>query len=199
MTTRRVLRVVQIILVVAGTMALGYWAAVWIRADLFQIVEARRFAAALPTRAVPAPPAPSFFVRAPLPSPRDGEALGKLEIPSLGLSAMVVEGVSSADLRRAAGHIPGTALPWQPGNVGIAGHRDTFFRCLRFIRPNDAITLVTLQGVYRYRVVFTKVVSPSDVQVLAPTRCGALTLVTCFPFYYVGSAPQRFIVRAAKG
>jgi sortase A len=199
MTTRRVLRVVQIVLVVAGTMALGYWAMVWTHAEVFQVIEARRFAAALRTRAVPAPPAPSSFVRSPMPSPRDGEDLGKLEIPRLGLSVMVVQGVSTADLRRAAGHIPGTAFPWQPGNVGIAGHRDTFFRCLRLIRPNDAITLATLQGVYRYRVVFTKVVSPSDVQVLAPTEGGTLTLVTCFPFYYVGSAPRRVIVRAAKG
>jgi len=191
--------VVQIVLVVAGTMALGYWAIVWIRAERFQVIEARRFAAVSRSRAVPAPPAPASVVRLPPPGLKDGEDLGELEIPRLGLSLMVVEGVSIADLRRAAGHIPGTAVPWQPGNVGIAGHRDTFFRCLRFVRPNDAITLATLQGVYRYRVVFTKVVSPSDVQVLAPTGRDTLTLVTCFPFHYLGSAPRRFIVRAAKG
>jgi sortase A len=156
MITCRALRVVQIVLVVAGTMALGYWAIVWIRAERFQVIEARRFAAVSRSRAVPAPPAPASVVRLPPPGLKDGEDLGELEIPRLGLSLMVVEGVSIADLRRAAGHIPGTAVPWQPGNVGIAGHRDTFFRCLRFVRPNDAITLATLQGVYRYRVVFTK-------------------------------------------
>ncbi len=125
--------------------------------------------------------------------------VGKLEIPRLGLSVMVVEGVGSDDLKRAAGHIPGTAFPGQSGNVAIAGHRDTFFRPLRLIRANDTITLRTLHGAYRYRVVSTKIVSPDDVEVLNPVGRDTLTLVTCYPFYYIGSAPQRFIVRADKG
>ena len=111
---------------------------------------------------------------------------------------MVVQGVSAGDLRRAAGHIPGTALPGEPGNVGIAAHRDTFFRPLRLIAPNDTITLTTLQGAYRYRVVSTEIVKPDAVDVLHPTSRDTLTLVTCFPFYYVGSAPQRFIVHAER-
>jgi sortase A len=87
-------------------------------------------------------------------------------------------------------------LPGQLGNVGIAGHRDTFFRPLRNIRQGDMIALTTLEGEYRYRVVSTSVVSPSEVSVLRPTGEEVLTLVTCYPFYYVGSAPERFIVRA---
>ena len=111
---------------------------------------------------------------------------------------MVAEGVEPTTLRRAAGHIPGTALPGQPGNVGIAGHRDTLFRPLRNIRRDDLITLITPQGEYRYRVVSTRIVNPRDIAVLAPSRNEVLTLVTCYPFYFVGSAPDRFIVRAER-
>jgi sortase A len=133
----------------------------------------------------------------PLPALTHG-LIGRLEIPRLGLSAMVIEGTSGRTLRRAVGHIPGTALPGQPGNVGISGHRDTFFRPLRNIRRNDIITLTTLFGEFRYRVVSTRVVGPSNVTVLDPGVSEILTLVTCYPFYFVGSAPNRFIVRAER-
>jgi sortase A len=123
--------------------------------------------------------------------------VGRIEIARIGLSVVVAEGVGST-LRRAAGHIPGTALPGHNGNVGIAGHRDTFFRPLEKVRVNDVVVL-TAHGIeYRYRVVFSQVVSPSDVAVLDPTGDDVLTLVTCHPFYFVGPAPNRFIVRAAR-
>ena len=125
--------------------------------------------------------------------------IGRMEVQRLGVSVVVMEGTSNKTLRRAVGHIAGTALPGQPGNVGIAGHRDTFFRPLRNIQPDDIITLATLRGEYRYRVVSTKVVSPDDVAVLNSDGNEILTLVTCYPFYYVGSAPDRFIVRARVG
>lgn len=124
--------------------------------------------------------------------------IGRIEIPRLGVSVVVVEDTGTSTLLRAAGHITGTALPGEPGNVGIAGHRDTFFRPLRNIRRNDVITLTTLRGEYRYRVVSIKVVSPDDVAVLNPDGNEILTLVTCYPFYFVGSAPSRFIVRAER-
>jgi sortase A len=124
--------------------------------------------------------------------------LGRINIARLGLSAIVMEGDDRITLRRAVGHIPGTTLPGQPGNVGIAGHRDTFFRPLRNIQQNDVITLTTVVGEYRYRVVSTKVVSPNDIWVLNPGGDEILTLVTCYPFYFVGSAPERFIVRAQR-
>jgi len=127
-----------------------------------------------------------------------GELVGRIEIPRLGLAVIVAEGTDEATLRRAAGHIEGTALPGKSGNVGIAGHRDTLFRALRNIRQDDVITLTTLQGLYRYRVVSTKVVSPYDVVVLSPNGQEILTLVTCYPFYFVGAAPDRFIVRATR-
>ncbi len=124
--------------------------------------------------------------------------LGRMEIPRLGMTLVVAEGTSETTLRRAGGHIRGTALPGQPGNVGIAGHRDTLFRPLRNIRRNDLITLTTLQGEYRYRVLTTEIVSPSDVSVLSSDGYEVLTLVTCYPFYFVGPAPGRFIVRAKR-
>jgi sortase A len=124
--------------------------------------------------------------------------IGRIEIARLGLSVMVIEGDDGKTLRRAAGHVPGTALPGQLGNVAITAHRDTFFRPLRKIQTDDVITLTTLQGVYRYRVVSTKIVSPQDVEVLDSTDGEVLTLVTCYPFYFVGAAPNRFIVRAER-
>lgn len=123
---------------------------------------------------------------------------GRVEIQRLGMSVAVAEGTDDATLRRAVGHITGTALPGHPGNIGIAAHRDTFFRPLRHIRRNDIITLTTLGGEYRYRVVSTRIVKPSDVAVLHSDGNEILTLVTCYPFYFIGSAPKRFIVRAAR-
>ena len=111
---------------------------------------------------------------------------------------MVVEGTTMSALRRAAGHIPGTGMPGFAGNVGIAAHRDTFFRPLRNIQKNDIVTLTTVNAEYRYRVVSTQIVDPGDVSVLSASDKEILTLVTCYPFYFIGSAPDRFIVRAER-
>jgi sortase A len=124
--------------------------------------------------------------------------IGRIEIPRLLLSAVVVEGVDRTTLRRAVGHIPGTALPGQPGNLGLAGHRDTFFRPLKDVRVKDLVQLVTLEGSFNYEVEWLRIVEPSDVGVLAPSGENELTLVTCYPFYYVGPAPKRWIVRARQ-
>ena len=186
------LRIAQYVFATIGILALGYCAAAYIRARLFQSVETRRLAKA--EKAVQALPLNST----PAPRPPEGAVVGRLAIPRLGLSVIVIEGVEARDLKRAAGHIPNTALPGEPGNVGIAAHRDTFFRPLRGIKPNDAITLDTPGGSYRYRVVSTTVVPPSDIHVLDPIGRDALTLVTCFPFNYIGSAPKRFIVLAER-
>lgn len=173
-------------LAAAGTLALGYCLAVYLDARLFQRETASQFGSG--SRAAKMRPS----------APRAGAVVGRLSIPRLGLSVMVVEGVASGDLRHAAGHIPGTALPGESGNVAIAGHRDTFFRPLRRIQPSDIVTLSTLGGEYRYRVTRTEVVPPQDVSVLGPTTDDTLTLVTCFPFDYIGPAPRRFIVRAER-
>jgi len=143
--------------------------------------------------------APSQYATIPEAKPLLPSALiGRLEIPRLGLSVMVREGADNGTLRKAVGHIPGTALPGVIGNVALAGHRDTFFRPLRNIKKGDDIDLQTERGTYRYVVESTKIVGPRDVGVLAASGGETLTLVTCYPFYYVGSAPKRFIVRATQ-
>lgn len=124
--------------------------------------------------------------------------LSRLEIPRIDLSVMVGDGVAPRALRLGAGHVPGTAYPNEVGNVGIAAHRDTFFRALRGIRRSDQIKLTTLEGSYEYIVDWTAVVEPTDRAVLAASAESVLTLVTCYPFNYIGAAPKRFIVRARR-
>jgi sortase A len=128
----------------------------------------------------------------------EGDLLGKLEIPRLDLSVMVMEGVAEKTLRQGGGHIPGTAHPGSPGNSGLAAHRDTFFRKLRNVRKDDLIQFTTRSDTLFYRVASTAVVNPSDTHVLHPTSSETITLVTCFPFYYVGPAPKRFVVHAIR-
>jgi sortase A len=131
------------------------------------------------------------------PKPKPLSIIGRIEVPRLQLSAMVREGVEEDTLRRAVGHIPYTPLPGQPGNVALAGHRDTFFRKLRDIKNSDKILVSTLHGDYDYRVESIQIVTPKDVGVLESSPGEqSLTLVTCFPFNYIGAAPKRFIVRA---
>jgi len=125
-----------------------------------------------------------------------GAPLAVLEIPSLRLVVPVLEGTDEVALNRGVGHIEGTARPGTPGNVGIAGHRDGFFRVLKDIAVGDRIELKTLDGTQAFRVEAITIVSPEQVSVLAPTDHPVITLVTCFPFYFVGSAPERYIVRA---
>jgi sortase A len=128
----------------------------------------------------------------------EGAVVGKVLIPRLHLSAVVLQGIEAETLARGAGHIPSTAMPGQTGNFAIAAHRDTLFRPLRLIEKNDDVTFESTTGSYTYQVMSTQIVLPSDVAVLrAPPGGGKwLTLITCYPFYYVGSAPKRFIVQA---
>ncbi len=126
------------------------------------------------------------------------DPLAVLRIPKLRLEVAVLPGTDDRTLDRALGHIEGTALPGTDGNLGIAGHRDGFFRGLKDIAPGDVIEIDTIQGKDVFRVERTWIVDPEDVSVLDPTPTRALTLVTCYPFYFVGSAPQRFIVRAVR-
>ena len=132
-------------------------------------------------------------VKEPFPAP-----LAVLRIPKLRLEVAVLPGTDDPTLDRGLGHIEDTALPGAEGNSGIAGHRDGFFRGLKDILPGDTIEINTLDRKETYRVERTWIVDPTDVSVLDPTPSPALTLVTCYPFYFVGSAPQRFIVRAVR-
>jgi sortase A len=130
------------------------------------------------------------------PAPSAGMLLGRLEAPSVKMSTAVLEGSDDATLSRGAGHIEDTPFPGEAGNVGIAGHRDTVFRPLRNIQVGDPLELTTPNRLYRYRISKTLIVGPDDVYVLDPSKSSMLTLVTCYPFEYVGHAPRRFIVQA---
>ena len=141
--------------------------------------------AATPT-AVNAEPAPRPVRRL-----QDGDLFGELQIPRLNMSVMVMEGDEDPILRLGAGHVPGTPM-------AIAGHRDTFFRPLKDIKPGDTIRLTTPDGTTEYRVTDTRIVAPEDTSVLDDNKDGMMTLVTCYPFYYIGPAPKRFIVEAVK-
>jgi len=128
--------------------------------------------------------------------PRHGDTVAKLTIPRLTAQLYVVEGDDPDDLRRGPGHLTGSAMPGDRGNCVIAGHRDTHFRVLKEIRPGDDIVMQTDAGRFLYRVEKTAVVAPSDTRPLRRTGSPVLNLITCYPFYYVGSAPQRFVVEA---
>jgi sortase A len=128
-----------------------------------------------------------------------GDVIGRVDVPRLKLSAAVAEGDDDSTLGKAVGHLPDTPLPWQPGgNVALAAHRDTLFRPLKDIRINDEVRVATAHGEFLYRVRKTQIVEPEDVSVIAPTTRPTLTLITCYPFYFVGNAPHRFIVQAER-
>lgn len=180
-------------LAVCGLIAVGYAAHTVAGARVYQATERLRLnetAAADPVTTVGDPV--SLFPGA----VTEGSVIGELHIPSLDLAVIVAQGDSTAILDRAVGHLVETALPGERGNAVLAGHRDTFFRPLRQIRVGDAITFRTPQGAVSYVVEWTAVVSADAVHVIEPTDDHVLTLITCFPFSYIGSAPDRFIVRA---
>jgi sortase A len=163
--------------------ALGFWGIVSAFSTSLDSAAARALAA----------PAPS------LPKPRaEGDLVGRLEIPRLRISSVVLEGVSEETLQVASGHIPGTPLPGEGGNAGIAAHRDGPFRNLAGIRPGDRVLVTTPAGRRAYRVAFTAIVEPDDTRLLASAGADALTLVTCYPFQFAGPAPRRFLVRAHR-
>jgi sortase A len=196
------MKVLANVFMVVGMLALGYWSFLFVSARRYQAEETRRFVTEHVTdnRAEPASldaisqSEPSTTEAGLYPS--TGSAVAMLAIPRLGLSAIVVEGAEERELKLGPGHIPGTSLPGDGGNVGLAGHRDTFFRQLRLIQKDDEIRLSTHEQEYQYKVVSTEIVGPDNVQVLHPIGHETLTLVTCYPFDFVGPAPKRFIVRA---
>jgi sortase A len=129
---------------------------------------------------------------------KQGDVLGRIEIPRLGLVVAILEGTSTRTLGLGVGHIEGTALPGEIGNAVIAGHRDTYFRALKDIRANDEIQIQTATSLSRYEVDRVRIVTPDDTGILAPYAGSGITLVTCFPFHFIGAAPNRFVVHAHK-
>jgi sortase A len=187
----------------AGAMLLAAWAAVTLEARLYANRQEARLDRLVTATAELADPAADTGPRktrkkARRPALAAEDLVGRIEIPRLRLKAVVAEGVSARTLRLAVGHVPGTALPGEDGNVVLAGHRDTFFRPLKDVEPGDAVTLTTAEGRFEYRVEAAEVVAPTRTDLLESTSAPTLTLVTCYPFYLVGSAPDRFIVRATR-
>ena len=161
-----------------------------------QAREYRRTAEAIARPSAGAPERVPGSVSGDLPGAGKGSVMGRIDIPALALSAPITDDFDTGSLRHGVGHIPGTAVPGGLGTVGLAGHRDTFFRPLRNIAPKMEIRLTDRTGTYHYAVDSTEIVSPDKVQVLDIAARPELTLITCFPFDYVGAAPRRFIVHA---
>ena len=138
----------------------------------------------------------SHSVRTRTPAIHSGDTVAKLSIPRLSTQLYVIEGDDERELRRGPGHMPGTPMPGARGNSVIAGHRDTHFRVLKDIRKGDDIVIETAAGQFLYRVKDTSIVPPSSTSALQPSTGATLHLITCYPFYYVGAAPQRFVVEA---
>jgi len=126
---------------------------------------------------------------------RDEAPLAIMSIDKLGLKVPVYNGTDEINLNRGAGRIKGTARIDSPGNLGIAGHRDGFFRVLKDVELGDSIQMLTHQGKSEFVVSSITIVDPADVSVLSPTDASTITLVTCYPFYFVGHAPKRYIVK----
>lgn len=187
---RRLLLCLGCVLIAGGALALSWYE--YLQVDTLRTQEtASRVIDTRVHSASSLPPAVILY-------PRSGEPVGRIEIPRLHLSVMILEGTSAGILRTAAGHIRGTALPGTSGNCSVAAHRDTLFRPLKDVKPQDKIVVTTSYGSYKYIVDSTEIVDPHDVDVLRKTPDPELTLVTCYPFYYVGPAPRRFVVRARQ-
>jgi sortase A len=178
------------VLIAGGALALTWVAvqmaaAAWYQHQTAALLESLRHAPAPESR-----PRPETL--------RVGEPIGTLEIARLGLSGVVVEGDEDSVLDRAIGHLPDTPLPWHEGNSALAAHRDAIFRPLKGVRLGDVLRLKTPHGEFDYRVRDTLIVKPDEVWVLDPTPVTTLTLISCWPFNYIGHAPERFIVRAER-
>lgn len=203
----RARRAARLLLFLIGIVCLGIYCYSYVYRTTYQLYEGWRFdhEAAEPATTPDEKPASLPVV---LPDPDHGtrsrgssvsaNVIGRISIPRLHLSAIVQEGVDDVTLSRAVGHIPGTALPGETGNIGIAGHRDTFFRALKDLQPQDEIDFTTHSGRFHYTVESLRIVEPSEVNVLKPDGGQTLTIVTCFPFQYIGNAPRRFIVHAVS-
>src|SRR5271169_1479521 len=183
------LRGSQYLFFITGILELGYVGFTLLDARLYQASAKRSLETQIQAES-------KQKAAAPKPAVKNGDVLGRMDIPRLGVSVAVLQGTNSRILRLGVGHIEGTALPGEPGNSAIAGHRDTFFRELKDVHTNDEIELQTANGRFHYQVDWAKVVAPDDTSVLTPSTESALMLVTCYPFYFVGPSPKRFVVRA---
>ncbi len=196
----RRLRWIERGLLLVGIICLGGWTWTWLDARIYQALESRHLDRLLRTahQALGAADLPDGRPRAVSAADESNPPIGRLEIPRLRYSAIVAEGIDARTLRRAVGHLPGTPLPGEAGNVVLAAHRDSFFRILKDVHPSDRLRLATPQGWFEYTIVDLAVVGPDEIRVLEPSAKPTLTLITCYPFYYIGPAPRRFVVTALQ-
>ncbi len=191
----------QRVLLVVAALSLGIFAFNWLDANVYQWLQQRRLNDAIRGKTFGQVQVHKQEVVRAAATRREmsrSGLIGRIEIPRLGVSAMVAEGTSTRVLRRAVGHLSETSLPGEPGNVALAGHRDSFFRRLSGVREGDRVRITTPDGVHEYSVESHRVVGPKDMDVLASSPTPTLTLITCFPFNYIGPAPERFVVRARQ-
>lgn len=197
----------QYVFLILAAVCLGFYGYEYLERVLYQTYErwsfdraAARTASAVGTNDTAPPAGHMAYTPESLAVPHALAAsiIGRLSVPRLHLSAMVREGVDGKTLQLAVGHIPSTALPGQAGNVGVAGHRDTFFRGLKDLRVTDEIDFSTTKGDFLYEVESLMIVEPDNIAVLDVSGANVLTMVTCYPFSYIGNAPKRFIVRARQ-
>jgi sortase A len=188
-------RFLQRLLFAIGFLVLGYVGADWLNSRIQQTRGNQELDRLLSQNE---PSKKAMNGQAPNTRVPDGALVGRVEIPKLHLSAVVFQGTTSSILDKGVGHVDSTALPGQAGNVVLAAHRDSFFRELRNIHQGDDVTVMTTSGQRTYKVASTEIVDPTEVSVLNATAKPTLTLITCYPFYYVGHAPKRFIVRALE-
>ena len=192
-STSRVARWFEICFWAMGCLALGYCAFLWGRAQYDQAEGKWALEHILPGD----PTTVAGSTRRP-PDSAEGSLVGRIDIPRLDLSVVVFEGTSDDTLARGVGHLRGSAGPGERGNLVLAGHRDTFFRDLRYIQQGDEVNILGPKGEFEYQVDSVTIVEPDQTEVLKPGDGSTLTLITCYPFRYIGNAPQRFIVRATK-
>lgn len=186
------LRGVQRLFLWAGVVMLAYAGSTTAYSEAFQRYQLQKFEQAAP----PQPKGTSTARAEESADFQEGDAVGKLEVPRIGLSVIVLQGIEESTLAVGAGHVPGTPLPSVEGNVVIAAHRDTFFRKLSAIVPGDRIRLSVRDRTYEYIVDSMNIVDPAITEPMESRAYSELTLITCYPFYFVGAAPKRFIVRA---
>ncbi len=207
---KRVLRFLADLLMIGGLGGVLYW--MWALTDgaVYQYTQAIEFAKEIGSAApagIPLRVAPSPDLSLPLPpraasrtvvtfSKPDPRIIGKLEIPRIGLSVMIRDGVDETTLRKAVGHLPSSAGPGQPGNFVVLGHRDTFFRPLREIARGDVVLVETRQGRFTYLVESITARSPGALPIEGDDSQSISTLITCYPFNFTGPAPHRFVVQA---
>jgi len=188
-STSAPLRALERALFALAVVLLGWYVVEQLSTSYYQAMSNRELEAIrIPVTAAPVPRSRVRLTR--------GSLVGRVDVPRVGVSSVIREGDDTGTLRHSVGHIPETALPGDPGNAGLAGHRDTFFRRLKDVRTGDRIVVTTADSVLHYVIRATRIVGPDDVSVLNPTQSPTLTLVTCYPFNYIGAAPKRFIVQA---